>query len=126
MTETFIVKPNNFFWFRKSPKMFNFWCMSLTFFDDIGPSQKNLNVNSNDFRMTFTTWKCPNMQFFLVRIFLYSDRKKLRIWTLFTQWKNMGTQRSYVIVQQILKSCTKTILCLRDRANMTEIFQGSK
>ena len=31
--------------------------------------------------------KCPNTEFFLVRIFLYSDRKKLRIWTLFTQWK---------------------------------------
>ena len=47
--------------------------------------------------------KCPNKEFFLVRIFLYSDwilrkspfsvqiqenteQKKLRIWTLFTQW----------------------------------------
>ena len=29
--------------------------------------------------------KCPNMEFFLVRIFLYSDQEKLRIWTLFTQ-----------------------------------------
>ena len=36
--------------------------------------------------------KCPNMEFFLVRIFPYSvrirehtDQKKLRIWTLFTQ-----------------------------------------
>ena len=36
--------------------------------------------------------KCPNTEFFLVRIFLYSigmqestDQKKLRIWTLFTQ-----------------------------------------
>ena len=36
--------------------------------------------------------KCPNMEFFLVCIFLYSDgiqenkdQKKLRIWTLFTQ-----------------------------------------
>ena len=38
--------------------------------------------------------KCPNTEFFLVRIFLYSDRirenkdqQKLRIWTLFTQCK---------------------------------------
>ena len=30
--------------------------------------------------------KCPNTEFFMVRIFLYSDQKKLRIWTLFTQW----------------------------------------
>ena len=30
--------------------------------------------------------KCPNTEFFLVRIFPYSDQKKLRIWTLFTQW----------------------------------------
>ena len=48
-----------------------------------------------------TAWKCPNTEFFLVRIFLYSDYgvisvfspnagkygpKKLRIWILFTQW----------------------------------------
>ena len=30
--------------------------------------------------------KCPNTEFFLGRIFLYSDQKKLRIWTIFTQW----------------------------------------
>ena len=29
--------------------------------------------------------KCPNTEFFLIGIFLYSDQKKLRIWTLFTQ-----------------------------------------
>ena len=28
--------------------------------------------------------KWPDTEFFLVRIFLYSDQKKLRIWTLFT------------------------------------------
>ena len=30
--------------------------------------------------------KCPNTEFFLVRIFLYSDQKKLRICTLFAQF----------------------------------------
>ena len=37
--------------------------------------------------------KCPNTEFFLVRILLYlekiqenTDQKKLRIWTLFTKW----------------------------------------
>ena len=43
--------------------------------------------------------KCPKMEFFLVRIFLYSVRiqentyqEKLRIWTLITQWNilNLG------------------------------------
>ena len=29
--------------------------------------------------------KGPNMEFFLVHIFLYSHQEKLRIWTLFTQ-----------------------------------------
>ena len=30
--------------------------------------------------------KCPNTEFFLVRIQENEDQKKLRIWTLFTQW----------------------------------------
>ena len=29
--------------------------------------------------------KCRNTEFFMVRIFLYSDQEKLRIWILFTQ-----------------------------------------
>ena len=40
--------------------------------------------------------KCPNKEFFLVRIFPYSvrmwentDQKKLRIWTLFTQHRSI-------------------------------------
>ena len=39
--------------------------------------------------------KCPSTEFFLVRIFLYSDwiqentdQKKLHIWALFIQWRN--------------------------------------
>ena len=31
--------------------------------------------------------KCPNTEFFLVRIFLYSDQKKLRIWTFLNSVK---------------------------------------
>ena len=48
-------------------------------------SQKNIKQTPRE--------KCPNTEFFLVRIFLYSvqiqentDKKKLRIWTLFKQW----------------------------------------
>ena len=39
--------------------------------------------------------KCPSTEFFLVRIFMYSDwiqentdQKKLHIWVLFIQWRN--------------------------------------
>ena len=30
--------------------------------------------------------KCPNTEFFLVRMWENTDHKKLLIWTLFTQW----------------------------------------
>ena len=30
--------------------------------------------------------ECPNTEVFLVRVFQQSDQKKLRIWTLFTQF----------------------------------------
>ena len=36
--------------------------------------------------------KCRNMEYFLVRIFLHSNRKNLRIWKLFTQWYYLGLQ----------------------------------
>ena len=43
--------------------------------------------------------KCPNKEFFLVRIFLYSlqilknrDQEKLRIWTFFTQCLSSSVQ----------------------------------
>ena len=43
--------------------------------------------------------KCPNTEFFLVRIFLYldwmqenTDQKKLHIWRLFTQWFSFKIQ----------------------------------
>ena len=52
---------------------------------------ENLNDNEKTVNDTLRE-KCPNTEFFLVRIFLYSvriqentDHKKLRIWTLFTQ-----------------------------------------
>ena len=45
--------------------------------------------------------KCPNMEFFLVRIFLYSDwmqenagQKNLRIWTFLMQWEHLQTTAS--------------------------------
>ena len=52
--------------------------------------------------------RCPNTEFFLVRIFPPSDQKKLRIWTLFTQcWKkgfadSAGTLLRFPFVNLIL------------------------
>ena len=50
--------------------------------------------------------KCPNTEFFLVRIFLHSvriqentDQKQLRIWTVFTQWQKGGIVPSQISVK---------------------------
>ena len=50
--------------------------------------------------------KCPNTKFFLVRIFLYSDQKKLHIWTLFMQWLRVsnyfyGSTNCYITIKYI-------------------------
>ena len=49
--------------------------------------------------------KCPNTEFFLVPIFLYSvriqentDQKKLRIWTLFTQCNAYLKRDLYIFI----------------------------
>ena len=62
----------------------------ITFGMSLGKVKASANILS---RQTLHE-KCPNTEFFLVRIFLYSvriqentDQKKLRIWTLFTQWE---------------------------------------
>ena len=44
---------------------------------------------------------CPNTEFFLVRIFLYSDHKKLRIWTLLTQCIKKNYLHFYIKSQRI-------------------------
>ena len=41
--------------------------------------------------------KCSNTDFFLIHIFPYSDQKKLRIWTIFTQCYSQS-QKSYLIL----------------------------
>ena len=37
--------------------------------------------------------KCPNTEFFMVRIQEKADQKKLRIWTLFTQCAGQKLER---------------------------------
>ena len=47
---------------------------------------------------------CPNTEFFLVRIFLYSDEKKLCIWTLFTQGNFYRKVEQSDQIDKIIKS----------------------
>ena len=66
-----------------------------------------LKANNIDIREKFLLYlllseNCPNTEFFLTRIFLYSvpiqentDQKKLRIWTLFKQCKLVDLQMVY-------------------------------
>ena len=61
--------------------------------------------------------KCPNTEFFLVRIFLYSDRirenkdqQKLLIWTLFTQCKQF-ILTVYLLWSHKIDSETSTWRC---------------
>ena len=70
------------FCFCKSP---SYWYIHLLFWSGIGLNECKKDRSLRE--------KCPNTEFFLVRIFLYSfriqesmDQKNLRIWTLFTQW----------------------------------------
>ena len=51
-----------------------------------------IKVSRDNLNFGFDSWreKRPNTKFFLVCIFLYSDQKKLHIWTLLTQWPLTG------------------------------------
>ena len=40
--------------------------------------------------------KFLNTEFFLVRIFPHSDQKRLRIWTLFTQWQKIERRHTVI------------------------------
>ena len=46
-------------------------------------------------------------EFFLVRVFLYSNQKKLRMWTLFTQWK---LKRLPLLLSSVQKGLNVTVL----------------
>ena len=56
--------------------------------------------------------KCPNTDFFLVRIFLYSvrilentDQRKLCIWTLFTQWYRLVRSVAFTRIPALPAQC---------------------
>ena len=53
--------------------------------------------------------RCPNTEFFLVHIFLYSEQKRLGIWTHFTQWDTWMFSQ----VTSIRHNCSQVyVLCL--------------
>ena len=54
--------------------------------------------------------KCPNTEFFLVHIFLYSDQKILRIWILFTHCRLSGTQCSVIKDLSEINTFLSTVL----------------
>ena len=63
-----------------------------TFFSSNWNIFYHMNFSFDIFLVTISAprEKCPNTEFFLVRIFLYLDKKKLCIWTLFTQcWSSV-------------------------------------
>ena len=86
-------------------------------------------------KMVKTNWywtlrkKCPNAEFFLVRIFLYSDwrkkntdQKKHRIWRPSTQWKDKiiteelkWLHENLLLFQSIKLACN---VCQRDYAQV--------
>ena len=59
--------------------------------------------------------KCPNTEFFLVRIFQWSDQKKLRIWTLFTQYTWSGLIKNSIALHSTypIKACKPTKILLK-------------
>ena len=70
---------------RKSRKQIqNIPCSykGLKNFVDFGPKMQYLTILAQ-------REKCPNTEFFLVRIQENTDQKKLRIWTLFKQCRHM-------------------------------------
>ena len=69
--------------FSLSESAINFFFQS-DFVHDHKFCESVLNVNGKNILKSLCE-KCPNTEFFLVRIFPYSAQKKLRIWTLFTQ-----------------------------------------
>ena len=52
---------------------------------NLNDSEYAMITKLRDFEKRSLREKCPNAEFFLVRIFPHSDQKKLRIWALFRQ-----------------------------------------
>ena len=65
---------------------------------------RNINDESDSWNKLALLENCPNTEFFLVRIFLYLDQKKLCIWTLFTQCNFYRKVEKSDQIDKIIKS----------------------
>ena len=75
--------------------------------------------------------KCPNTEFFLVRIFLYSDwiRKFTSIWTLFKQCVKAPVKMSIALIKMSIKMKGFKFLCVAENVNSRRLhktFCGTK
>ena len=67
--------------------------------------------------------KCPNTEFFLVRIFPHSvrenmDQKELRIWTLFTQWR-LKKWNLVTISEHFIENETRYYVHMQDHTTLS-------
>ena len=76
--------------------------------------------------------KCPSTEFFLVCIFPYSvrmqantDQKKLRIWTLFTQWSRVAVATKGVQAHLVLSLMAEEIHLLQKNLGIMEEILNS-
>lgn len=67
------------------------------------------------FRKKGWSEKCLNTEFFLVYILPYSDQKKLRIVTLFTQWRMYITKKTFT-------NPIKSTFCYEDHEEHNQKF----
>ena len=77
--------------------------------------------------------RCSNTEFFLVRIFPYSDwmrentgQKKLRIWTLFTQWLYCELRFFWSCLSKVKTLFSVSIRLQRNCSNCLEYFSLHK
>ena len=110
-TLSFVFRCWYFYKFMKYLLTWNMlWYSQLFFLYAAWKSSFSVNhfqISNNYYSAKHLRKMCSNTEVFLVRIFLYSDwiqkntdQKKLRIWTLFTQWSALNFMFSKVSDQQ--------------------------
>ena len=73
------------------------------------------------FHKICTAWKVSQYGDFLIRIFPYLDQKKLRIWTIFTQWWTETESLYFMNILSVSSSlCHSVTVC--EKCPNTEFF----
>ena len=85
-------------------------------------TRTNREQNLFLFHKICTAWKVSQYGYFLIRIFLYLDQKKLRIWTLFTQWWTETESLYFMNILSVSSSLCHSVT-LRKKCPNTEFFQ---